>query len=143
MPLLSATTLAKGLGLAVKNAIRLLDGLVAADVAVEVTHRSKRRLFGLKGMAPLAAAGRPPYRPEPGRGRGRPPLIVEEPAPPPEPLPPLSPIERRAFDYGDLEQSMAQLDLVLRETRRSLDVLTRGAPAGAQAVDPRRRGDEE
>jgi hypothetical protein len=77
-------------------------------------------------MAPLAAVVRPPYRPEPGRGRGRPPLIIEEPAPPPEPLPPLNPIERRAFDYGDLEQSMAQLDLVLRETRRSLDILTRG-----------------
>jgi hypothetical protein len=127
VPLLSATTLAKGLDLAIKNAIRLLDDLVAAGVAVEVTHRSKRRLFGLKGMAPLAAVVRPPYRPAPGRGRGRPPLIVEEPAPPPlEPLPPLNPIEQRAFDYSDLEQSMAQLDLVLRETRRSLDVLRRG-----------------
>jgi hypothetical protein len=127
VPLLSATTLAKGLDLSIKNAIRLLDDLVAAGVAVEVTHRSKRRLFGLKGMAPLAAVVRPPYRPEPGRGRGRPPLIVEEPAPPPpEPLPPLSPIEQRAFDYSDLEQSMAQLDLVLRETRRSLDVLRWG-----------------
>jgi hypothetical protein len=72
----------------------------------------------------------PPYRPEPGRGRGRPPLIVEAHAPPPlEPLPPLSPIEQRAFDYSDLEQSMAQLDVVLRETRRSLDALTRRAPA--------------
>jgi hypothetical protein len=58
VPLLSATTLAKGLDLAVKNAIRLLDGLVAAGVAIEVAHRSKRRLFGLKGMAPRC--GRPP-----------------------------------------------------------------------------------
>jgi len=103
----------------------------------EVTHRSKRRLFGLKGMAPLAAVVRPPCRPEPGRGRGRPPLIVEEPAPPPEPLPQLSPIEQRAFDYSDLEQSMAQLDFVLRETRRSLDVLTYGALASV-ATWPRR-----
>jgi hypothetical protein len=134
VPLLSATTLAKGLDLAVKNAIRLLDSLVAAGVAVEVTHRSKRRLFGLKGMAPLAAVVRPPYRPEPGRGRGRPPYIDEEPAPPPEPLPPLSPIERRDFDYSDLEQSMAQLNLVLRETRRSLDVVTGRAPAAAHAT---------
>jgi hypothetical protein len=139
VPLLSAMTLAKGLRLAVKNAIRLLDSLVAAGVAVEVTHRSKRRLFGLKGMAPLAAAVRPPYRPEPGRGRGRPPLIVEEPAPPPEPLPSLTPIERRAFDYSDLEQSMAQLELVLRETRRSLDVLTRGDSTSALDIDLRRR----
>jgi hypothetical protein len=95
-----------------------------------------RQLFGLKGMAPLAAAVRPPYRPQPGRGRGRPPLIVEESALPPEPLPPLTSIERRAFDYSDLEQSMAQLDLVLRETRRSLDGLTRGASAGAGPADP-------
>ena len=76
VPLISATSLAAGLGIAVKNAIRLLDGLVAAGVAVEVTHRSKRRLFGLKGMAPLAEAVRPPYRPEPGRGRGRPPILT-------------------------------------------------------------------
>jgi hypothetical protein len=137
VPLLSATTLAKGLDLAVKNAIRLLDGLVAADVAVEVTHRSKRRLFGLKGMAPLAAVVRPPYRPEPGRGRGRPPLIVEEPVPPPEPLLPLSAIEQRAFDYSDLEQSMAQLDVVLRETRRSLDVVRGRAPTATQAPSTR------
>jgi hypothetical protein len=39
-------------------------------------------------------------------------------------------MEHRAFDYSDLEQSMGQLDLVLRETRRSLDVLRHGAPAG-------------
>ena len=36
------------------------------------------------------------------------------------------------LSVSDLEQSMAQLDLVLRETRRSLDVLTYGAMAGAQ-----------
>jgi hypothetical protein len=48
------------LGLAVKNAIRLLDSLVTAGVAVEVTRRSQRRLFGLKGMAPLGEAVRPP-----------------------------------------------------------------------------------
>jgi len=41
------------------------------------------------------------------------------------PLPPLAPIERRAFDYSDLERGMAQLDLVLRQTRRSLDALVR------------------
>jgi hypothetical protein len=118
--------------------------LVAAGVAVEVTHRSKRRLFGLKGMAPLAAVVRPPYRPEPGRGRGRPSQIVEEPAPPLEPLPQLSPIEQRAFDYSDLERSMAQLDLVLRETRRSLDVVRGRAPAATQATSTRvGEGDDE
>jgi hypothetical protein len=42
-----------------------LDGFVAAGVAVEVTHRSKRRLFGLAGLAPLRTVVRPPYRPDP------------------------------------------------------------------------------
>ena len=55
----SATTLAARLGIAVKNAIRLLDQLVVADIAVEVTHRSRRRPFGLKGLAPLREAGPP------------------------------------------------------------------------------------
>ena len=72
-PLVSATSLAAGLGMAVKNAAGLLDDFCAAGIAVEVTHRSKRRLFGLTGLAPLREAVRPPYRPEPGRGRGRPP----------------------------------------------------------------------
>lgn len=65
VPLISATSLASGLDISVKNTIRLLDGLVAAGIAVEVTHCSKRRLFGLKSMAPLGEAVRPPYRPEP------------------------------------------------------------------------------
>ena len=127
VPLISATSLAAGLGIAVKNAIRLLDGLVDAGVAVEVTHRSKRRLFGLKAMAALAEAVRPPYRPEPGRGRGRPPILPVEDdvvGPPlPLPLPPLAPVERRAFDYSDLEHWMAHLDQTIRQTRRVLQTV--------------------
>jgi hypothetical protein len=65
-PVVSATTLARILGIVVKSAIRILDTLVAAEIAIEVTHRSKRRLFGLKGLAPLRDIVRPPYRPEPG-----------------------------------------------------------------------------
>ncbi len=125
VPLISATSLAAGLGMAVKNAIRLLDGLVDAGVAVEVTHRSKRRLFGLKAMAALAEAVRPPYRPEPGRGRGRPPTLAadDDIAGPPPPLPPLTPIERRSFDYSELERCMAQLELSIRYTKHTLDAL--------------------
>ena len=67
-PLVSATSLAAGLGMAVKNAAALLDAFCAAGIAVEVTHRSKRRLFGLTGLAPLRDAVRPPYRPDPTRG---------------------------------------------------------------------------
>ena len=132
-PLMSATTLARAIGMSIKSATELLDRFVAADVAVEVTHRSARRLFGLKGMAPLGEAVRPPYRPEPNRGRGRPPILAvdEDVAEPAAPMPPLAPVERRSFDYSDLEHCMAQLDLVLRQTRRSLDALTRGAPAAA------------
>lgn len=124
VPLLSATSLAGILGVAVKTGIRLLDALVAEEIAVEVTHRAKRRLFGLAGMAPLRAVVRPPYRPEPGRGRGRPPhRAAEVPAADLPPLPPFSPLERRGFDYGDLEAGLAQLDATLRRTRRALDHL--------------------
>lgn len=122
-PVLSATTLAKGLGLAIKTASRLLDGLVGAGVAIEVTHRSKRRLFGLKGMAPLGEAVSPTHRPEPGRGRGRPPLIVPVTQVPSAPLPPLTPVERRAFDYSDLAMAMAYTNQVICQTRRALDAL--------------------
>ena len=132
-PLISATTLAAALGVAVKTATRLLDGLVASGIAVEVTRRSKRRLFGLKGVERLADVARPPARPEPGRSRGRPPnvaveeedVVVEAVAPLP-----LAPTERRTFDYSDLEHGMVQLDLVIRRTRQSLDALVCGAPGG-------------
>jgi mRNA-degrading endonuclease toxin of MazEF toxin-antitoxin module len=137
MPLISATSLAAAVGIAVKNAIGLLDSLVAAGAAVEVTRRAKRRLFGLRGMAPLAEAVRPPYRPEPGRGRGRPMAIREEPEPSAGPLPPLSPIERRNFDCTDLERSLAELDQVMRRTRRALDALAGRQHQGAPPPDQR------
>jgi hypothetical protein len=69
-PVLSATTLARILGIAVKNAIRILDGLVKAEIAIEVAHRAKQRLFGLQGLTPLREVVRPPYRQDPNRGRG-------------------------------------------------------------------------
>jgi len=131
-PLLSATSLAAGLGMAVKNAAALLDAFCAAGIAVEVSHRARRRLFGLKGQGPLREAVSPPRRPLPGRGRGRPPSIpLDEPvaeAPPPS-LPPLTPIERRAFDYSDLDHWLAHLDHTVRQTRRTLQALTSPMPA--------------
>ena len=135
-PLLSATTLARAIGMSIKCATELLDQFITAEVAVEVTHRSARRLFGLKGMAPLGEAVRPPYRPDPNRSRGRPPILTveEDVAGRAVVLPPLAPVERRSFDYSDLEHCMAQLDQVIRQTRRSLDALARVAPARAGSI---------
>ena len=125
-PLVSATSLAAGLDMAVKNAAALLDAFCAAGIAVEVTHRAKRRLFGLTGLAPLRDAVRPPYRPEPGRGRGRPrhddlALPADATAPP---LPSLTPLDRRAFDYSDLSHWMTHMEQTIRHTRRTLATLT-------------------
>lgn len=127
-PLVSATTLAAGLGMAVKNAAGLLDEFRRAGVVVEVTHRSKRRLFGLAGLAPLREEVATPRRPMPGRRRGRPStmqikndLISSQTGVPPEAS--LAPLERRAFDYSDLNAALALAEETIRHTRRNLDVL--------------------
>jgi hypothetical protein len=52
--------------MAVRNASQLLDDFCAAGIAVEVTHRSKRRPFGLTDLATLRDVVRPPT----GRSRG-------------------------------------------------------------------------
>jgi hypothetical protein len=135
-PVISATTLAAILGIAVKNAIRILDGLVAAEIAIEVTNRAKRRLFGLKGLAPLLQVVLVPYRADPNRGRGRPRHHIGEELPDAAPLPPhsLTPVERRSFDYTALEEAMAHLDAVIRRTRH---VLTRRGPELSPASESR------
>jgi hypothetical protein len=134
-PLVSATSLAAGLGMAVKNGAALLDAFCAADIAVEVTHRSKRRLFGLTGLAPLRDAVRPPYRPDPTRGRGRPRLDQsDDPADSvvlPLPPAPLTPIDRRQFDYSDLGHWMAQTDQAIRHARCTLSALAQPTPPAA------------
>ena len=55
-----------------RTATALLDDLAARGLAVEVTRRQKRRLWGLTGLAPLRAETAAPRRPQPGRARGRP-----------------------------------------------------------------------
>jgi len=120
--------------MAVKNATELLNGFCRDGIAVEVTHRSKRRLFGLKGLAPLRDEVAPPRRPEPGRSRGRPPAIRIDAEPSSQPLPPapaLTPIERRAIDYSELEHWMAQAEQAIRSTRRTLDALAQRESASA------------
>ena len=139
-PILSATTLARILGIAVKNAIRILDALVTNEIAIEVAHRAKRRLFALNGLAPLRDVVRPPYRPDPNRGRGRPRHEIEadEPVGPPAPLPPLTPIERRAFDYTALEEAMAHLDAVVRASRLALRSIVDGTHSTGVNPSPSR-----
>ena len=134
-PLVSATSLAAGLGMAVKNASALLAAFCAAGIAVEVTHRSARRLFGLAGLAPLRDGVAPPRRAVPGRGRGRPPHPPAEDAPAPLPAvsaPPLTPIERHRFDYAELQAAMALADATARQVRRSLDALCAKPPSAGR-----------
>jgi hypothetical protein len=134
-PLVSASSLAAGLGMAVKNATALLDAFCRAGIVIEVTHRSRRRLFGLAGLAPLREAVRPPDRPDPDRGRGRPrhEADTDDPAEdiaPTVPPAPLTPLDRRQFDYGDLAHWMAQMDQTIRHTRQVLRALAPSSRPG-------------
>ena len=133
-PLVSASSLAAGLGMAVKNAAALLDDFWRAGIAVEVTHRSKRRLFGLAGLAPLRDVVRAPDHPDPNRGRGRPRLERgDDPADRnvlPTPPAPLTPLERRQLEYSDLEHWMAHTEQTIRHTRRVLRDLVASNRAG-------------
>ncbi len=135
----AAATLARVLGIAVKTAIRILDDLATAEIAIEVTHRSKRRLFGLHGLTPLRDVVQPPYRPEPGRGRGRPPIPRfddDDVADPPPLPPPLTPIERREFDYTALEEAMAHLNAVVGTSRLALRAIADGRHGARPNASP-------
>jgi hypothetical protein len=142
-PLVSASTLAAGLGMAVNNAAALLDSFCAGGIAVEVTHRSKRRLFGLAGLAPLRDGVAPPKRPMPGRGRGRPPILPDEdtvaplPALPALPEPPPTRRDRQDFDYGEIETWMVNTEQTIRRTRLTLDTIVnrQTAPKAARSAD--------
>jgi hypothetical protein len=132
MPLVSATSLGAVLGMATKNAARLLEQFCAAEIAVEVSHRAKRRLYGLKAVAPLRDGVASPRRPVPGRGRGRPRLKRSEESPEPigmtealgelPPPAPLTPIERRSFDFSGLDAALAAADAAMRRTRQVLGI---------------------
>jgi hypothetical protein len=132
-PLLSATTLAKAIGMSIRSATDLLDEFARDGLVVEVTHRAKRRLFALPGLTPLRDEIAPPRRPLPGRPPGRPRLDRPEDKvlePVPTPAPALSPIIRKAIDYSDLETWMAHADDVIRQTKRKLDQMAQGVRNG-------------
>lgn len=127
---MSATTLARAIGMSIKCATELLDRFVEDGVAVEVTHRCARRLFGLAGMAPLRDATSAPRRPLPGRGRPREELeeLAEASA-----VPPISRFERRPIDYSGLDAAMDHCGKVIRDTRRCLERQTRADGEPLQA----------
>jgi hypothetical protein len=129
-PLVSATTLGQALGIATNNATRLLDGFVGLGIASEVSQRAKRRLYGLKHLAPLREATAPPRRPMPGRRPGRPSAAslvadtsgeVADMGFPLVPSPPLPPLERRAFDFSDIDRLLDLTDQAIRRAQRVLE----------------------
>jgi hypothetical protein len=128
-PLVSATTLGQALGMATNNATRLLDGFVRLGITSEVTHRAKRRLYGLKHLAPLRDVAAPPRRPMPGRRPGRPSAVrideLEryscEATPVAAPSPPLPPLARREFDFGDIDRLVDLTDQAIRRVQRVLE----------------------
>ena len=142
-PIVSATSLASSLGIAVKNAAALLDGFVARGIAIEVTHRAKRRLYGLKHLAPLRQEAAPPRRPMPGRSRGRPPrgatgpvtsaeyLEVPDAAPLPADRPAVTLLERKEFDFTDLDRWMRDADQAIHRAKAVLDQLAVPAPVAS------------
>ncbi|MBS0639581.1 MAG: hypothetical protein JSS43_06895 [Proteobacteria bacterium] len=135
-PLVSATSLGRALGMAPQNAGVLLEGFRGDGIALELSHRARRRLYGLADLAPLRDGVAPPRRPEPGRGRGRPPLVAiedEVPTGPPPPLPPLTPLERRSLDYSGLEAAMAFVDEAMRNAKRLFATLPQQESVGPVA----------
>ncbi len=128
-PLISATTLARGLGMSVKSALALLEALVREGIAVEATHRAARRLFALKGLGEeVRAVVRPPRRPGSGRRPGRPRREPSEEAMPDvrAPLPAFHPVARLLppVDYASLNAAMAHADQAIRDARRRFAATT-------------------
>ena len=128
-PIVSATSLAHSLDIAVKNAATLLDGFVTRGIAIEVTHRSKRRLFGLKHLAPLRAEAALPRRVLRRRAHMAGPGSGADDADPPDTPPPvlerlrLTPLERKEFEFSDIDEWMREADQLIRRSQAVLDRL--------------------
>jgi hypothetical protein len=146
-PLVSATSLGQALDMATKNATRLLEGFVVLGIASEVTHRSKRRLYGLKHLAPLREAAASPRRPVPGRLPGRPSWTLAvagagnggsvERSPRLAPSPPLPPLERKEFEFGELDRWLDLADQAIRRAQRIVQSYAGPATPVAAADDTR------
>ena len=146
-PVISATSLARGLHIAVKNAAALLDSFVAGGIAIEVTHRSKRRLFGLKHLAPLREEALPPRRARRAGGSTRHDEAARWPAvalpdleygdagdaaPPLRQQLALSPRDREEIELTGLDDWMREADQVIRRSQAILDRFVQ--PAGPPAA---------
>ena len=121
--------------MSVKSAGAILDELTHDGIAVEVTGRCARRLFGLRGFALRATVAAPPRRPETGRGCGRPRLSPAE-AATPAPAAPLGPAERQAFGDGDLEVALAAVEEAVRRARQTLGRASAADTAGEAPPSP-------
>ena len=124
-PLLSAKTLSLALGMAPRNAGALLDAFEAEGLVIEVSHRARRRLFGLSALAPLRDQTVGPRKPVPGRGRGRPRHSSLEISSMPDPAletppQPLNPLERLSFDFSDLDHWLAEMNRVIHRAGQTL-----------------------
>ena len=104
--------------MAVKNAAALLDDFCAAGIAVEVTHRveapavrADRPGAAARRGAPAAPAGAGP-RPRPAAARP-----AEDAGRRARRCRPCTPLDRRPFDYSDLDHWMAQMDQTIRQRR--------------------------
>ena len=126
-PIVSATSLAHSLDIAIKNAAALLNVFVARGIAIEVTHRSKRRLFGLKHLAPLRETAALPRRALRRRGRGAGSGAGADDAVAPDTAPlaaeplQLTPLERKEFEFSDLDDWMREADQLIRRSQAVLD----------------------
>ena len=124
-PLVSATSLGQALGMATNNATRLLEGFVVLGIASEVTHRAKRRLYGLKHLSPLRETAAPPRRPLPCRGPGRPSAAsLAAAAAASEWLAPsvaLPPLERSELQFAELDRWLDLADQAIRRVQRIVE----------------------
>jgi len=101
----------------------------------------------LKDLAPLREEAAPPRRPTSGRSRGRPPRGAPVPillatyseardaTPPPANRLALSPLERKEFDFTDIDRWMQQADEAIRRTKAVLDRIAVSVPVGPRQSD--------
>lgn len=117
-PVISATTLAMRLSMSIKAACQLLERFLEKGLVVEVTHRSARRLFALRDMAPLRETVQSRANVVAGRKRGRPRASAIEDnmnVADIEAGQDFSLLERWTPDYSELEAAMAAIDRLMEK----------------------------